>query len=88
MNEKLQYLSCVRWNLAMPPNTAMTSREKHLRILTIVRQTKVSRWWRTEVSEYSNDKNGRHLGVGRKCHDSKRRYAPFVAIAMGSREEI
>lgn len=48
----------------MPPNTAMTSKEKQLRILTGVRQTKVSRWQTS--------------GVGRKCCDSKRRYAPFI----------
>lgn len=44
MNEKLQYMSCVRWNLVMPSNTAMTSKEKHLRILMVVKTAKVSRW--------------------------------------------
>lgn len=85
MNEKLQYMSCVRWNLAMPPNTAMTSKEKQLRILTGVRQTKVSRWWRKEVSEYSKDKNGRHLGWGESAVTAKGDMLPSsAAVAMGS----
>ena len=88
MNEKLQYMSCVRWNLVMPPNTAMTSKEKHLRILMVVRQPKFPGGRQQRSLSIVKTRMADVWGWGESAMAAKDVFPSSVAIAMVSREEI